>query len=170
MPSTTVIQPRHTMLAFFGVVYPSSNVTFTRMKYFTQLSQSKNPQEYSRKYVDEPTQITDVTGYAPQIDYGFDKYTNDPVLMDIQKITDGELIGDDAVRDIILVERPTTAISQTTAVAYRRSYTVSPGSEGDDVNIYKYSGSFKANGEIIKGTATTADDWQTITFEADGET
>ena len=157
--NTNSITPRHKILAFFGVHYPSGNVTFHRMKYFTQLSQSKNPQEYSRKYVDEATQRTDVTGYAPQIDYGFDKYSNDPVLNEIKKITDNEFVGSDASREIVLVD---TTLSP--AVAYKRSYTVSPGSEGDDANIYKYSGSFKANDEQVKGTASTEDDWQTITF------
>lgn len=164
------IVPRHKMLSFYGVTTTTTDSTTTpptvtttttyyRMKKFTQLSQSKNPQEYSRKYVDEPTQRTDVTGFAPQIDYGFDKHRSDPVLTDIVNITNDELLGADAVRTIITVDTET-------GDAYQREYTVSPGSEGDDVNIYKYAGSFKANGEQVKGTATTSDDWQTVTFSA----
>lgn len=167
------IVPRHKMLSFYGVTATTTDSTTTpptvtttttyhRMKFFTQLSKSRNPQEYSRKYVDEPTQRTDVTGFAPQIDYGFDKHRNDPVLTDIVGITNDELLGADAVREIVDVD-------VETGVAYKRCYTVSPGSEGDDVNIYKYSGSFKANGEQIKGLAVSSDDWQTITFEPDSE-
>lgn len=165
------IVPRHKMLSFYGVTTTTTDSTTTpptvtttttyhRMKYFTQLSKNKNPQEYSRKYVDEATQRTDVTGYATQIDYGFDKHRNDPVLTDIVGITNDELLGADAVRDIIDVD-------VETGIAYKRSYTVSPGSEGDDANIYKYGGSFKANGEQVKGTATSSDDWQTVTFAAE---
>lgn len=167
------IVPRHKMLSFYGVTATTTDSTTTpptvtttttyhRMKFFTQLSKSRNPQEYSRKYVDEPTQRTDVTGFAPQIDYGFDKHRNDPVLTDIVGITNDELLGADAVREIVDVD-------VETGVAYKRCYTVSPGSEGDDVNIYKYSGSFKANGEQIKGLAVSSDDWQTVTFEPDSE-
>lgn len=154
------IVARHKMLSFYGVKTTTEGVTTTtyhRMKYFTQLAQSKNPQEYSRKYVDEATQRTDVTGFAPEISYGFDKHRNDPVLTDIVKITNEELYGAEAIREIINVDT-------VTGEAYKRDYTVSPGSEGDDANIYKYSGSFKANGEQIKGTASSSDDWQTVTF------
>lgn len=164
------IVPRHKMLAFYGVTTTTTDSTTTpptvtttttyhRMQYFTQLSQSKNPQEYSRKYVDEATQRTDVTGFAPQIDYGFDKHRDNAVLTDIVGITDGELCGADAVREIITVDTET-------GDAFKRSYTVSPGSEGDDAQIYKYSGSFKANGEQIKGTAASDDGWMTVTFSA----
>lgn len=154
------IVARHKMLSFYGVKTTTEGATTTtyhRMKYFTQLAQSKNPQEYSRKYVDEATQRTDVTGFAPEISYGFDKHRNDPVLTDIVKITNEELYGAEAIREIINVDT-------VTGEAYKRDYTVSPGSEGDDANIYKYSGSFKANGEQIKGTAASSDDWQTVTF------
>ena len=158
------IVQRHKILSFYGVTTTTNSggtttttTTFHRMKYFTNLQHSKNPQEYSRKYVDEPTQRTDVTGFAPETSYGFDKHRDDPVLTDIIKITNEELYGDDAVRDIISVDT-------ATGEAYKRPYTVSPGTEGDDANIYKYSGSFKANGEQIKGTATTSDEWATVTF------
>lgn len=148
------------MLAFYGVTVTSqgtSTVTYYRMKKFTSLNQNKNPQEYSRKYVDEPTQRTDVTGYAPQIDYGFDKHNDDPVLVDIVGITNGEAVGNDAIRTLILVD-------VETGEAYKRDYAVIPGSEGDDANVYTYSGSFKANGASVKGKATSADEWQTVTF------
>ena len=57
-------------------------------------------------------------------------------------------------------------VDTATGEAYKRPYTVSPGTEGDDANIYKYSGSFKANGEQVKGTATTSDEWATVSFSA----
>lgn len=165
MPNEIV--QRHKMLSFYGVTTTTTSggtttttTTYHRMKYFTQLSQAKNPQEYSRKYVDEATNRTDVTGFSPEISYGFDKHRDDPVLTDIVKITNEELYGTDAVRSIINVDT-------STGEAYKRDYTVSPGSEGDDANIYKYSGSFKANGEQVKGEATSSDDWATVTFTAD---
>ena len=65
---------------------------------FTQLSQSKNPIEYSRQYVDEPFQETDITGYSPSIAYAFDYHRNCEVQKDIVAITEGEFIGDEMAK------------------------------------------------------------------------
>lgn len=54
------IVERHKILAFYGVPGTNDAVTYHRMKKFTQFSHSKNPIEYSRQYVDEPFQQTDV--------------------------------------------------------------------------------------------------------------
>lgn len=158
---------RHIMVAFYGVpVTTTSNntttttTTFHRMKNFTQMSKTKNPQEYSRKYVDEKDQRTDVVGFATQFDYAFDRDPSDPVLSDIINITDRELVGDDAIRSII-------AVDTSTGEAFKRDYAVIPGSEGGDSNVYTYSGSFKAHGEEVAGTAATTDDYQTVTFTED---
>lgn len=45
--------------AFIGVT-KNTTTTFHRMKGFTQISTSKNPVEYSRKYVDMDFEISDV--------------------------------------------------------------------------------------------------------------
>ena len=91
-------------LAFYGVKGEEDAVTYHRMKGFTDMSQSKNPKEYSRQYVDEYFEQTDVTGYSPSISYGFDQYVGNPVHEDIVAITDGEMIGNDAVRSIVIVD------------------------------------------------------------------
>ena len=64
------IVARHKKVAFFGVVSGNTE-TFTRMPKFTQLTTNKTPMEYSRQYVDEPFQETDVVGYSPSISYAF---------------------------------------------------------------------------------------------------
>ena len=154
------MKKRAHILAFYGVPASSgTGVTFTRMKYFTQLSHSKNAQEYSRKYVDEESDRIDVSAYKPQYDYGFDRVDGDPVLTDILKITNEELIGDDAVRTLLIVDTDTNE-------AYQRDYAVIPGQEGDDAYVYTHSGSMKAHGPKIKGTAASTDDWATATFTA----
>ena len=76
---------------------------------------------------------------------------------DIVKIHDEELIGDDAVRNIVVVD-------VETGEAVQRSYAVIPSTEGDNINVYTYSCNFKTKGELIQGTATSSDDWQTCTF------
>lgn len=160
MPETG-IQERHKVLAFYGV--PSTGqagYVWTRMKYFTSISTSKNPIEHNRKYVDEATQRNDVVGYDTSISYAFDKYTGDQVLTDIVNIHNKELTGEAAIRPILIVDTFDGSAST-------RNYAVIPDAEGDDANIYTYSGNFKANGELSFGTATTTDNWVHITFTAD---
>lgn len=158
MAEKPTIVARHKKLAFYGVPEKEGDtVKYYRMPKFTQLSQSKNPIEYSRQYVDEPFQETDITGYSPSIAYAFDYHRGCEVQKDIVAITDGELIGDDAVRSIIVVDTETEE-------AIKRDYAVIPGTEGDNINIYTYNGTFKCKGEKVIGTATSTDNWQTVTF------
>lgn len=124
----------------------------------------KNAKEYTRQYVDELFEQTDVTGYSPSTSYGFDQYAGDPVHADIVKITDDELIGSNAVRSLILVDLSATGATATTAPAMKRDYAVIPDSEGGSMDAYTYTGNFRSKGEKVTGTATTDDDWQTITF------
>lgn len=151
------IVARHKKLAFFGVIGSDGTEKFLKMPKFTTLSQSKNPSEYSRQYVDEPFQETDIVGYSPSISYAFDLHRNCEVQQDIVNITDNEFIGDEAVRNIVIVD-----VDDGTAI--KRPYAVIPSTEGDNINVYTYSGDFKCKGEKILGTATSDDGWQTITF------
>ena len=59
--------------------------------------------------------------------------------------------------------------SETTCTARKRTWSVIPDTEGDGTDALIYKGSFKAAGEITKGTATTTDGWKTCTFTAGGE-
>ncbi len=152
-----MIVARHKKLAFYGVPGTDNKLTFRRMKNFTTLSQSKNPTEYNRQYVDEPHTQSDVVGYSPSISYAFDRHSESEVHKDMITITDGELVGDEAVRTIILVDT-------ITGEAIQRDYAVLPNTEGDNLNAYTYSGDFKCKGEKVLGTAATTDEWQTVTF------
>lgn len=157
------IVPRHKMVAFYGVATGDSGTTFLRLKKFTQFSINKNPKEYNRQYVDEEFGVNDIMGYDTSISYAFDKHKNLPVQEDIVLITDYEKTGDDAVRPILLVDLET-------GDAFKRDFAVVPGTEGDSLSAYTYSGTFKCKGELIHGTADSTDDWQTCTFtESKGE-
>lgn len=61
---------RHKRVAFMDVT--GDGKTYTRMTGFTSLSDGKNSTEYSRQYVDEASERSDVVGYAPSMDYEFD--------------------------------------------------------------------------------------------------
>ena len=156
------IVKRCNKLAFYGV--PSENgegitYTFYRMKGFDNITTEKNPREYSRQYVDEEYEQTDVVGYNPTISFGFDRFADDPVHDDIGSIFDGEKVGADAVRPIIMVDMES---SQKTAI--KRDFSVIAENEGSGVDLYKYTGSFRVKGDKVVGTAVSSDDWQTCSF------
>lgn len=167
MASEKMLVGRHKRVAFMDA--DGSGKTFTRMTGFTSLSDGKNSTEYSRQYVDEASERSDVVGYAPAIDYEFDRYTNDPVHEKIAAITDDEILGTEAQVDIVVVDLFEQKTSETTCTARKRTWSVIPDTEGDGTDALIYKGSFKAAGEITKGTATTTDGWGTCTFTAGGE-
>ena len=142
------------------------NGQYHRMEGFTDLSYSKNPKEYSRQYVDEEFERTDIVGYAPSISYSFDRYTGNEVLEDIVKITENELIGDFMKRTIVTVDLSSAAFfspTESSAPAKMREYSVIPDSNGDSTDCLTYSGNFKTKGTLVKCTAHSNDDWQTVT-------
>ncbi len=154
---------RHKRVAFMDVT--GDGKTFTRMTGFTSMSDGKNSTEYSRQYVDEASERSDVVGYAPSMDYEFDLHTNDAVLKRLATITDDELLGSDAQVNIVMVDLfEVKTEDPNTCTARKRDWSVIPDTEGDGTDALIYKGSFKAAGKIAKGTATTTDDWQTCTF------
>ena len=154
---------RSKRLAFMNTSASSESPTYTRMTGFTSMSEGKEPVEYSRQYVDEDTERTDVVGYATGIDYEFDRYTNDPVSERLAEISDNELLGTDAQVDIVIVDLFTEAEGGA-CDARKRTYSVIPDTSGDGTDALIYSGSFKAASGITEGTCTSADKWQTCTF------
>ena len=70
---------------------------------FTSLAESKNAKKYSRQYIHEYTERTDVVGYAPTLAYSVDAHTENEVIAKIMEITDKELTvrADSSVPSII---------------------------------------------------------------------
>lgn len=131
--------------------------TYARMKGFTALSTSKNPKEYTRQYVDEEGEDTDVVGYSPSMDFALDQMLADPSQKPFIDIIDGELTGDGAKVNIVTVDLSTTAPH----AAVKRQYVVVAGTEGDGMEAYTYGGSLKAvAGTRVVGTATSTDEFK----------
>lgn len=156
-----IIVQRAKKLAFYGVP-GEEKTTFYRMKGFTKLETEKNPKEYSRQYVDELFEETDVTGYSPSVTYEFDRYADDPVHGDIVTLTDYEMIGDDAVRSLIMVDLALPR-EDGSYPAIMRDFAVIPDSEGDGTDAYIYTGAFRAKGEKKFGSVTISNDVATFT-------
>ena len=143
---------RSDKVSFLGCLADGSE-TFNRMRGFTTLSGSKNPTEYSRRYVDEEFETTDVTGYSPSLDFGFDQYVGDVVHEEMVEILDNEKLGTEARRNIVTVDFSQEA-GEGNYKAVKREYAIIGDAEGDSMDAYTYSGTFKATGKRIVGTAT----------------
>ena len=160
MNEVQVLYNRADIVNFMGLTLDAE--TFNRMTGFTDNGKSLNSETYERRYVDEKTSRKDTTGYATEIAYTFDRYTNNPVHEKVAKVHDLEQTG--VVVPIIAVnfnEKGTTANSFK---ARKRNYSILPDSDGDGTEAYQYSGAFGANGDLEEGEATTTDGWKTCTF------
>ena len=136
------IVKRNEKLAFYGVVGEGDVVTYHRMKGFTDMSGAKNPIEYTRRYVDEAFEQSDVVGYSPSFSYGFDQHKGNAVHNDIIKIHNEELILEDAVREIIFVDL-TSGDNTEDHSAAKREFAVIADTEGGSVDAYTYTGTLK---------------------------
>jgi hypothetical protein len=166
MPRTLV--KRSDKVSFFGNVSGGTE-TFNRMRGFTTLSGSKNAIEYTRHYVDEEMETTDVTGYSPSIGFGFDQYKDDLVHDEMVEILDNEKTGTEARRNIVTVDFSQPVSGQEGAYkATKREYSIIGDADGDGTDAYTYSGTFRATGQRIEGTATLNNDSSVATFTADG--
>ena len=154
---------RSDKVSFLGCIN-GENETFNRMRGFTTLSGSKNPTEYSRRYVDEEFETTDVTGYSPSLEFGFDQYTGDPVHEEMVGILDNEKLGTEARRNIVTVDFSQSA-GEGSYKAVKREYAIIGDTEGDSMDAYTYSGTFRATGKRVVGTATVDADGAVATFQ-----
>lgn len=148
-----LLEQRASKVAFMGV---GATPTYHRMTGFTEFTPSKNPKEFTRQYLDETFERTDVVSYAPAITFSFDSHSNNEVHKDIRSIFDNECIGTDAERTIIIVD-----MSDKTAI--KRAYNIIPDNEASTPDSYTYAGSFRANGAIEKVNVTSSDNFLTIT-------
>lgn len=158
-----VLVGRHKRLSFMKV-----GETFKRMTKFTNLAESKQPMEYSRQYVDQATESTDLVGYATSYAFSFDRHTDNDVHDHIAEVIDKEMLGTDAQVDIVTVD----IFDNVEASGYKarkRTFSIIPDSVGDGTDALIYSGNFKAVSDIEEGTATSDDNWQTVSFVSSAE-
>lgn len=166
MSNTEQLVKRSRKVAFMDVS-TTSIANFLRMTKFTEISKSKNPTEYSRSYVDEDGEVTDVTGYSEEISYNFDLHVGNLVHEKLVDITDNEKTGADALVRILQVDF--TKQKGGGYEARLRTYSVVPDSEGDSTDAYTYAGAFRKNSNMTIGTATMNADNTVATFVAEQE-
>lgn len=160
MPKEKLVK-RSKKVAYMDVS-TTSIPNFQRMRKFTEISTSKNAQEYSRSYVDEDGETTDITGFSEEKSYAFDQYTNNPVHEKIVEITEEEKTDDDALVKILVVDK--TKPVDNGYKARLRTYAVVPDTDGDATEAYTYSGTLKKNSTFTVGKAVLSADEKTATF------
>lgn len=153
---------RADIVNFMGLTEDASN--FLRMTGFTDSGKSSNTETYERRYVDERTSRKDVSTFATEIAYTFDRYTNNAVHDKVADVHDLEQVG--VVVPIVSVDFNKPGTTSGTYKARKRNYSIIPDSDGDGTDAYQYSGTFGANGDLVEGTATSNDNWKTCTFTA----
>jgi len=119
---------------------------------FTEFAESKNAVSYQRRYIHEASKRTDVTGYAPTIDYEFEVYTGNSVIDKLRKITDNEYTGEEAQVEICTVDLFDTTDTDGIYSARRRVYSVIPDECGAGTDTLLYTGTLKSVSDGIVGT------------------
>ncbi|MBE7038383.1 MAG: hypothetical protein E7404_05740 [Ruminococcaceae bacterium] len=152
-------------IAFYSIK-EDAVTTYYRMRGFTDFTVSKNASEYSRKYVDESFEQSDVVGYSPSVSFSFDYIMDNKVHNDIAEISKKELVGDDIVRSIVIVDT-TSKDSNGKYRAVKRDFSVIVDTEGNGTETYQISGNFKAKSMSVCGLVSTEDDFETCTFVTD---
>ena len=119
---------------------------------FTSFPEAKNAKEYTRKYIKDKTERTDVIGYSPSISYTCDKINGDPVVDEVVKVHENELVGKDARRAIVSVNLWEPTETEDVYEAKRRVYSIIPSNKGDGTDALQYTGTMKACSDIEFGT------------------
>ena len=146
---------RSRKVAFMNVS-TTAIANFLRMTKFTEISKSKNPTEYSRTYVDEDGEVTDVTGYSEEISYNFDQHVGNLVHKKLADIADDEKTGANALVEILQVD-----LTEPMGDGYKarlRTYSTVPDADGDSTDAYTYSGAFRKNSNMTIGVAKLSAD------------
>ena len=131
---------------------------YHRMKGFSALTTNFNPVEYSRQYIDEAFETTDVVAISRSLDFEMDQRKNDQVHEIMVDIIENEKLGDDAVVTLLSVDFTEEVEGGFKAV--KRDFSVIPESGGDGTEFYKYSGTFRVKGEPVEGYATSEDEFK----------
>ncbi len=144
---------------------------------FTELNESANPQEYSRKYINEPRERTDVIGMTKVNSFNFDYYEGDPVHADIKNIYDQELTGSETEREFVVVEmykdieftintentESKTGEKKQGKKAFSRKSTIIISDRAGEEAI-TYSGSINVSSDKVDGVVISEDNWETCKF------
>lgn len=147
------------------VLYAKVKDKYHRMKNFKKAGSTKNTKEYTRQYVDEDFETSDVVGYSQEIPFDFDRYTNNPVHDFICEVIDDEIKGATIEIARVNFNEPVANSDNKKFYARVKVYSVYSDDDGGETDSYSYTGKFKSKSALMKKVASSADNWKTITLE-----
>ncbi len=119
---------------------------------FTSFTESKNAVSYQRRYIHEITKRTDVTGYAPMVEYAFEVYTGNAVISRLRAIADRELTGSAAQVEICTADLFDETELPGVCRASVRTWSVIPDKSGEGTDTLLYTGTLRAVSAPTEGT------------------
>lgn len=125
---------------------------YVRLGGFTEFSMDYNPKEYTRKYIDEDMERTSVTGYQPTISYKFDYCKGEESQLPFIEVFERGAVGDLAKCKIAIADLE--AEDSGKYIGKMREFIIIPSREGDDTDVYTFSGTLKADSETKLGYCT----------------
>ena len=143
---------RSSVLAYMNIVADPNLLPDYRLmgEGFTDLTQLKEPSEYTRKFINAENTTTDIIRYASEVRYEVDVFSPDPVIKMILGITDAELL---SVRtDVVTVYADDIVAQPSYCSAFRRRYLIVPENLGEDIDVLRTAGRMIAFGEKEEGT------------------
>lgn len=139
------------------VAFAKVQTEYLRMHGFTTLSKKTNAKEYSRQYVDQLFETTDIVGMSASIDFNFDQFKGDKVHEMLVDIIDNEKVGTDATVTILVVDFTSPGTESGEFKAKLREFSVIPSAEGGSMDAYTYEGTFKVKSKA-KDVIVTLDE------------
>lgn len=143
---------RHERRHYMNVGTSSEPVWASIGEGFTEFTEALHPVCYQRRYIHEQVKRTDVTGYAPVVDYAFEVYTHSPATEPLRRIADRELIGSEAWVEICTVDLFDETEVSGVCRASRRTYAVVPAECGEGTDTLVYTGTLRAITSPVQGT------------------
>jgi len=118
---------------------------------FTEFTERKNAVRYRRRYIHESVSRTDVTGYAPTVEYELELSTDNPAAERLRRIADRELLGRDAWVQICTVDLFAQPEAAGVCRAAVRTYSVIPDACAKGTEALLYTGTLCAVTAPVEG-------------------
>lgn len=124
---------------------------------FTEFTETKYTIRYQRRFFHESVTRTDVTGYAPVVEYAFEVYTGGPVIDRLRDIADRERTGSAAQVEICTADLFDEADIPGRYRASVRTWSVIPDKSGQGTDTLLYTGTLRAVSAPVTGTFAVSD-------------
>lgn len=129
---------------------------------FKSLNESPGAQETSKRYINDKSNTTTITGYEFEASYEADMIKSEEVIKEIIDIGKYQKTGALCEREYLMVDLDEAGATEGTFKARKINVAILVDSFGDDDGEMNASGSLKGRGDIVPGEFNPS----TLTFTA----